>query len=55
MEDLAKLVNSTQIDESVGAVAEIMQLHPDTVDLGSLYRVLENWVEENGYEITNEN
>ena len=55
MDELAKLVDYSQIDESVGALAEIMQLHPDMVDLDSLYGVLQNWLEDNGFEITNEN
>ena len=55
MDELIKIVNYSQIDESVGAVVEIMQLHPDTVDLDSLYQVLQNWLEDNGLEITNEN
>lgn len=55
MHELIKLVDYSQIDESVGAIAQIMQLHPDTIDIDNLYRLLENWLEDNGYEITNEN
>jgi len=55
MDELIKIVNYSQIDESVGAVVEIMQLHPDTVDLDSLYQVLQNWLEDNGLEIANKN
>jgi hypothetical protein len=55
MNELTKLVDYSQIDESVGVIAQIMQLHPDTIDIDNLYRLLENWLEDNGYEITNEN
>ena len=55
MDTPIKLVDFSQIDESVGAIAEIMQLHPDTIDIDTLYHLLVNWLEDNGYEITDEN
>jgi hypothetical protein len=55
MDPTTKLVDFSQIDECVGAIAEIMQLHPDTTDIDTLYHLLEEWLEDNGYEITNEN
>lgn len=55
MDTPIKLVDFSQIDECVGSIAEIMQLHPDTTDIDTLYHLLEGWLEDNGYEITNEN
>jgi hypothetical protein len=54
-DQITKIVDLSQIDESVGAIAEIMQLNPDTTDIDSLYELLENWLIDNGFEITDEN
>jgi hypothetical protein len=54
-DQITKIVDLSQIDESVGAIAEIMQLDPDATDIDSLYELLENWLTDNGFEITDEN
>ena len=51
-EEIIKVVDSSQVDECVGTAIEIMQLPPDMSD--DLYSVLTNWLDENGYDITDE-
>lgn len=51
-EEIIKVVDSSQVDECVGTVIEIMQLPPDMSD--DLHSVLINWLDENGYDITDE-
>jgi hypothetical protein len=53
MDELIKIVNYSQIDESVGQAIETMQLPPDMAD--SMFMLLCDWLEENNYEIANEN
>ena len=53
MEAPTKLVDYMQVDESVAQVIETLQLDPDMSN--DLFFVLVNWLDENGYEITNEN
>ena len=48
-----KLVDYMQVDESVGQVIETLQLHPDMSD--DLFSMLVIWLDENGYEIINQN
>jgi hypothetical protein len=53
MDTPIKLVDYSQVDECVGQVIETLQVTPDLSD--SLFMVLCDWLEENDYEITNEN
>jgi hypothetical protein len=53
MDNPIKLVDYSQVDESVGQAIETMQLPPEMAD--SLFMLLCDWLGENDYEITNEN
>jgi hypothetical protein len=53
MDTPIKLVDYRQVDECVGQVIETLQVTPELAD--SLFMVLCDWLEENDYEITNEN
>jgi hypothetical protein len=53
MDELIKIVDYSQIDESVGQAIETMQLPPDMAD--DLFAVLSNWLTDNDYEIVDEN
>lgn len=53
MDTPIKVVDYSQVDECVGQVIETMQLPAEMSD--SLFMILCEWLEENDYEITNEN
>jgi hypothetical protein len=53
MDELIKIVNYSQIDESVGQAIETMQLPPDMAD--DLFAMFCDWLTENDYEIVEEN
>lgn len=53
MDTTIKLVDYSQIDETVGQALEIMQLPAEMSD--SLFMILCEWLEENDYELTKEN
>lgn len=53
MDTPIKLVDYALVDESVGQIIETMQLPPDMAD--DLFNLLYNWLEDNDYEIVDEN
>lgn len=53
MDTPIKVVDYSQIDDCVGQVIDTLQVFPGMAD--SLFMVLCDWLEENDYEITNEN
>jgi hypothetical protein len=53
MDKPIKLVDYSQVDESVGQAIETMQLPPEMAD--SLFMLLCDWLDENDYELIKEN